>query len=90
MKFDVTIEKNQLYYTTQGLESEKYVLKHYEEDTFTWIRPRNELVARGRWVDQGAAFWNIRFGVYGQGTVDRGGWTHDAEVPEGKTFFKSS
>jgi hypothetical protein len=48
MKTIVTVEMNSLYYAVQGLESEKYILEHYEDDVFTWIRPRNELVARSR------------------------------------------
>jgi CubicO group peptidase (beta-lactamase class C family) len=90
MKIEVTVEANQLYYAVQGLESEKYVLAHYEDDIFTWIRPRNELVARGRWVDQGAEFWKMKFSGNDQGTIDRLTWVHDLEVAEGESFFKSS
>ncbi|PVH79400.1 beta-lactamase/transpeptidase-like protein [Cadophora sp. DSE1049] len=90
MKLEVTVEMKDLYYSVQGLESEKYILKHYEDDTFTWIRPRNELIARGRWVDQGPAFWKIRFGADSHGNIDRVAWTYDLEVPEGETFYKIS
>lgn len=89
MKMVVTVELNQLYYSVQGLEPEKYVLEHYEDDVFTWIRPRNELVARGRWVDQGVLFWKIRFGVDAVGNIVQLSWTHDSEVPEGESFFRT-
>jgi hypothetical protein len=90
MKMVVTIEMNSLYYAVQGLESENYILEHYEDDIFTWIRPRNELVARGRWVDQGPEFWKIKFLLDEGGHVDRLNWVHDAEVTEGETFYKTA
>lgn len=88
MKIVVTIEKGELYWSVQGLESEKYVLAHYHEDVFSWLRPRDEMAARGRWVDQGAEFWLIRFGTSNSGVVDRLAWVHDLEVSEGETFYK--
>jgi hypothetical protein len=39
MKMVVIVEKSLLYYAAQGLESEKYILEHYVDDIFTWIRP---------------------------------------------------
>jgi len=79
-----------LYYAAQGLESEKYILEHYEDDIFTWIRTRIELVARGRWVDQGPEFWKIKFRLDEDGNVDRLNWVHDVEVTEGETFYKTA
>jgi Domain of unknown function (DUF3471) len=90
MKMVVTVEMNSLYYAVQGLESEKYILEHYEDDVFTWIRPRNELAARGWWVDQGPEFWKIKFRLDGDGNVDRLNWVHDVEFTEGETFYKTA
>ena len=86
MKIVVTLERGDLYWSVQGLKSEKYVLAHYHDDVFSWLRPRNELVARGRWVDQGAEFWLIRFGATEGGDVDHLAWVHELEVSDGETF----
>ncbi|KAI9681328.1 MAG: hypothetical protein M1817_002611 [Caeruleum heppii] len=44
----MTLEGGQLYWALQRLESEKLPLAHYEDDSFTWLQPRNELSRRGR------------------------------------------
>lgn len=88
MKMVVTIDDGQLHYAVQDLDSEKYPLVHYENDVFSWLRPRNEYAARGRWVDQGAEFWLIKFGVGANDNIDRLNWVHDMEVTEGESFFK--
>jgi hypothetical protein len=75
MKMVVTVEMNSLYYAVH---------------IFTWIRPRNELVARGRWVDQGPEFWKIKFRLDEDGNVDCLNWVHDVEVMEGETFYKTA
>ena len=75
------VEEGILHWALQGLESEKWQLDHYEQDTFTGIRPRNELTKRGRWVDQGAAFWKVKFRSDELGHIDRLMWVHDIGVP---------
>lgn len=50
VKIVITVEDNHLYWALQGLDSEKFRLTHYKDDTFTWLQPRNELSRRGRWV----------------------------------------
>ncbi|SLM37297.1 d-protein [Lasallia pustulata] len=62
-KIEVTLVEGTLYWAFPGLESEKFQLDHYEHDVFTWIQTRNELARRGRWVDQGAPFWQADFKV---------------------------
>ncbi|KAJ9490055.1 hypothetical protein VN97_g3201 [Penicillium thymicola] len=42
-KIVVDLEDNKLYWRLQGLDSEKFPLEHYEDDTFTWLLSRNEL-----------------------------------------------
>lgn len=56
MKIVVTLEDGVLYWAQQGLETEKFALNHYQDDVCTWLQPRNELVKRGRWVDQPKVF----------------------------------
>ncbi|KAJ5360005.1 hypothetical protein N7517_009196 [Penicillium concentricum] len=82
-KIVVDLEDNQLYWRLQGLDSEKFPLEHYEDDTFTWLLPRNELSRRGRWVgsDQGPAFWKATFQCSDGGRVDKLYWAHDIGVP---------
>ncbi len=79
----MTVEEGELCWALQGLDSEKFELKHYEHDTFTWLQPRNELSRRGRWVggDQGPDFWKAVFGADSGGTISRLYWSHDTGVP---------
>jgi hypothetical protein len=88
MRMVVTLNNGKLHYAVHGLDSEKYPLDHYENDIFSWLRSRNEYAARGRWVDQGAEFWLIKFWTNDKDTVDRLTWVHDLEVKEGESFFK--
>lgn len=75
------MEEGVLYWALQGLESEKFRLEHYEHNVFTWLQPRDELAKRGRWVDQGAAFWKVDFRMDDAGEIDRLMWVHDVGVP---------
>ena len=80
-KIDVFVEEGVLHWALQSLDSEKWPLGHYEQDTFTWIRTRNELTKRGRWVDQGAPFWKVEFKANEIGNIDHLMWVHDNGVP---------
>jgi len=82
-KIVVTLEDGKLFWALQGLDSEKFLLNHYEDDIFTWLAPRNELSSRGRWVgpDQGPEFWKIQFKVGTDGRINRLYWMHDNGVP---------
>ena len=70
-KIHVSEEEGILHWAFQGLDSEKWPLDHYEQDTFTWIRTRKELTKRGRWVDQGAPFWKVEFKTNEIGDIDK-------------------
>lgn len=80
-KIEVSLEQGTLYWSFQGLESEKFRLDHYEQDVFTWLHPRNELAKRGRWVDQRAPFWKVDFKANDSGHISRLMWVHDIGVP---------
>jgi len=82
-KIVVTLEGDTLSWALQGLDSEKFKLTHYEDDTFTWLQPRNELSKRGRWVgsDQGPEFWKAQFKANSEGIIDKLYWVHDNGVP---------
>ncbi|KAL9611298.1 MAG: hypothetical protein Q9167_004062 [Letrouitia subvulpina] len=81
VKIEVSLEDGTLHWALQGLPSEKFSLNHYEDDTFTWLKPRNELAKRVRWVDQGAEFWKLRFEAGNDGQIERLFWVHDIGVP---------
>lgn len=84
-KIVVTLENETLHWALQGLDSEKFELKHYEDDTFTWLQPRNELSRRGRWVvgsDQPTSFWKVEFKSSSAGVIDRLHWEHDDGNPQ--------
>ncbi|PKK42655.1 hypothetical protein CI102_12019, partial [Trichoderma harzianum] len=72
-----------LHWAFQGLDSEKFELNHYEDDTFLWLALRNELSRRGRWVgsDQGPDFWKVKFKAASDAKVDKLYWSHDQGVP---------
>ncbi|KAJ5686908.1 hypothetical protein N7536_009527 [Penicillium majusculum] len=82
-KIVVDLEENKLYWRLQGLDSEKFPLEHYENDTFTWLLSRNELSRRGRWVGsgQGPAFWKAIFQCSDCGCIDKLYWAHDTGIP---------
>ncbi|KAF4440357.1 putative D-aminoacylase [Fusarium austroafricanum] len=71
-KIDVSLVDGRLYWLIQGLETERFQLDHYHEDTFTWLKPRNELASRGRWVGSGqdATFWKVKFETDDSGEVN--------------------
>lgn len=79
----VTLADSTLSWAFQGLDSERYSLKHYDGDTFTWLQPRNDLSRRGRWVlgnDNDASFWLVSFGVGKSGETGTISWRHDPSL----------
>lgn len=90
MKIEVTQENNKLSFAIQGLESEKYELTHYQDDIFTWLRPRNELAGRGRFTHKGFLYYLLRFSAGDDGKIATLAWAHDADVPNGEIFDKQS
>ncbi|XMA14379.1 hypothetical protein WAI453_007170 [Rhynchosporium graminicola] len=81
-KIIVTVQEGKLYWKLQGLESEKFELSHYQNDSFTWLATRNELSRRGRWVggDQGPDFWKVEFKTASEGKISHLSWSHDNGV----------
>lgn len=83
-----TNEKACLYFALQGLELEKYSLKHYHNDVFVWLQPREELARRGKATVQESSYYKIRFEASDGGAIDRLRWSHSPDIPEGETFYK--
>ncbi|KAK8122854.1 hypothetical protein PG984_011524 [Apiospora sp. TS-2023a] len=81
-KIVVTLEAGTLFWAIQGLDMEKFPLKHYEYDTFTWLQPRNELSKRGRRVgaDQGPEAWKVVFAAMDSDHIISLFWEHDRGV----------
>jgi hypothetical protein len=88
LRVDIKAEGGRLFWALQGLESEMYELEHYHNNTWTWLRPRNYLVSRGRWVDQPPMYWLVKFRGPAQGPIQSVTWIHETNVPSGETFFK--
>lgn len=80
VKIEISLEDGTLYWALQAFTSEKFSLDHYQHDTFTWLQPRDELAKRGRWVDQGAEFWKLRFESK-DGQIEKLFWVHEIGVP---------
>jgi CubicO group peptidase (beta-lactamase class C family) len=87
-RVDVELHDGELSWVLQGLESERYTLEHYEDDVFHWLKPRNYLAARGRWVDEPAIFWKLRFAADQSGDIFSLNWAHDSDVENGETFYR--
>ncbi|KAI0017951.1 beta-lactamase/transpeptidase-like protein [Xylariomycetidae sp. FL0641] len=87
-KIVVTLEDGTLIWALQGLESEKYPLTRHQGDTFSWLQTRNALISRGRWVEQPASYWKLRFEADEKGDIRMVNWMFDPSVPTNGDFFK--
>jgi hypothetical protein len=74
----------------QGLVEEFYNLDHCQFDSFSWLRLRNELVNRGRWVLQPAMYSVFDFNLGEEEKAESLVWFNDAGVPQGETFFRKA
>jgi Domain of unknown function (DUF3471) len=85
---EVRRKDDRLFLLFEGREDEAFPLQHYQDDTFSWLQSRNELVTRARSVLQGASYYMIRFEASQQETVDRLFWTHDSQIPNGEEYVQ--
>ncbi len=81
LKIVITLEEGKLYWALQGIETQKFQLHHYENDTFTWLTSRNELSSRGLWVGDGPYYWKLIFKAGDDGEIRSVFWLHDYGVP---------
>jgi CubicO group peptidase (beta-lactamase class C family) len=77
-----------LFILFEGREDEAFPLQHHQDDTFSWLQSRNELVSRARSVLQGASYYLIRFEAGQEETVDRLFWGHDSQMLNGEEYIK--
>jgi predicted nucleic acid-binding Zn ribbon protein len=78
----VNVQDNMLKMPLQGRKDETYELKHYQNDSFSWLQPRGCSVSRGRWVLQPASYDVFHFEADDYRRVDNLFWATDLVVLE--------
>ncbi|KAJ8133382.1 hypothetical protein O1611_g236 [Lasiodiplodia mahajangana] len=81
-------EENALYLEFLGLSDEKYYLRHYHHDTFTWNLTYDELVKRGQYI-RDYEYYKFAFEIDNTREISSLRWKHDKSVPEGELFRRS-
>lgn len=72
----------------QGLESEAFALNHYENDTFTWWMPHDEVARRGRFIaGYDASYYLITFSGKDD-EFDTLHWAWDSNLADEASLFK--
>lgn len=74
----------------QGLPQEDYKLKRVDNDVFTWLEPRNKLVARGRFTNYDIRHYYITFRSDSNGNIDALEWAHITLLTEAEIFWKDT
>ncbi|KAI1179039.1 beta-lactamase/transpeptidase-like protein [Nemania sp. FL0916] len=72
----------------QGLESQKFQLKHHHDDTFTWFMSWNDQIKRARFISYRPSDYSIRFEEAEERGIVSLRWSLDPAVPEGQRFMK--
>ncbi|KAI1169786.1 beta-lactamase/transpeptidase-like protein [Nemania sp. FL0916] len=71
-----------------GLDSEKYYLRHYHHNTFTWNLTYDEMAKRGQYI-RDHEYYKLTFELDSEGEVEFLRWKHDKSVPEGELFCRA-
>ena len=73
----------------QGLNSQVWALKHYENDTFLWLASREEQAKRGRMTTYPlvANHFKLIFQNGADGAINSVCWPHEAGVPMAEQCF---
>lgn len=85
---EIAQQEDKLLLLFEGRQDELFPLEHLNDDTFSWLQSRNDLVSRGRVVLQPATYYMLRFEAGTNGEVDRLFWAHDSELPRGEEYIK--
>ncbi|KAK3995249.1 hypothetical protein QBC44DRAFT_366775 [Cladorrhinum sp. PSN332] len=88
--FFITVSEQggSLAMTMQGLSSQVYTLRHYQNDSFSWIMPFSEIIRRARSTTYYTPeYYTIEFYANEGGDIDRLGWEIESELPGGKLVF---
>ncbi|KAK0726350.1 beta-lactamase/transpeptidase-like protein [Apiosordaria backusii] len=90
--FFITVKERagSLVMAAQGLLSQEYTLQHYQNDSFTWIMPFNEIIRRARSATYYTSEYYIVNFVDGKGEIDRLAWVMESGLPDngGRKVFK--
>ncbi|KAI1322807.1 beta-lactamase/transpeptidase-like protein [Xylariaceae sp. FL0255] len=81
-------EAKMLYLEFLGLDKERYYLKHYHYDTFTWNLTYDELVKRGQYI-RDHEYYKLEFEADSVGEINCLRWKHDKSMPWEERFCKS-
>ncbi|KAL6412197.1 putative D-aminoacylase [Ilyonectria robusta] len=87
---DIKVTDGQLYLEFLGRADERYQLRHYHYDTFSWNLSYNATVERAQYI-RTHEYYRFEF----EATSDGGGisglrWRHDKAVPGGELFKKET
>ncbi|KAI1146164.1 hypothetical protein F4825DRAFT_441459 [Nemania diffusa] len=80
-------EEESLYLEFLGQAEERYYLKHYHHDTFTWNLTYDELVKRGQYI-RDYEYYKLEFELDDAGDMCSLWWKHDKSLPQGELFCK--
>ncbi len=75
---EIRAEGTRLGMRLQGRASEEFWLSHYEDETFCWWMPHDEIMRRGRYTDYGPVHYFISFSVAVGGEVGALRWAWDS------------
>ena len=74
----------------QGLDSQLWDLRHYQDDTFLWLSSRDEQAKRARFTYSPASVYKIIFSSDSEESITGLYWPHDPSLPEKEQWFEKS
>ncbi|KAG8531474.1 uncharacterized protein KY384_003103 [Bacidia gigantensis] len=72
----------------QGLDSQLWEMRHYQDDTFLWLTSRDEQAKRGRFTYSPSSVYKIIFSVNGEGSITGLSWPHDPGLSVEEQWFE--
>ncbi|EON63642.1 hypothetical protein W97_02870 [Coniosporium apollinis CBS 100218] len=84
----IAFREEALAMSFQGRDDETFDLKHHEHDTFSWLLTRDELSRRGRYLNEQARHYLVRFEDDADGKVEKLCWSHDPSGPADAVFMR--
>ncbi|RYN65042.1 hypothetical protein AA0117_g12204 [Alternaria alternata] len=88
-KLDVSIHKERLRITVQGLQQIHYDLDHYQYDCFVWNTTRDEMSKEAFFAMAVIGFHKFSFNAEPAGEIQSVTWAYDKSIPEGEIFRRS-
>ncbi|KAF7676170.1 hypothetical protein GT037_005675 [Alternaria burnsii] len=85
---EVTLEDGNLFFSFQGLASQKHQLHHHGADCFNWPLTEKRSRTLGRWPDLDASTYEFRFDTNDDDNIIALRWVHDPDIPDGEQFPK--